>query len=71
MLDFKRLYPSITRTFYVDSLAMIKAGEDRIPWVFEASFSKNHHILQGIIKELWQARGEVKKGRAMRQFTSD
>jgi len=62
VLDFKSLYPSIIRTFHVDPLAMIKAGEDRIPGFLEASFSKRHHILPGIIKELWQARDEAKKG---------
>jgi DNA polymerase II len=61
VLDFKSLYPSIIRTFHVDPLAMIKAGGDRIPGFLEASFSKRHHILPGIIKELWQARDEAKK----------
>ena len=62
VLDFKSLYPSIIRTFHVDPLAMIKAGGDRIPGFLEASFSKRHHILPGIIKDLWQARDEAKKG---------
>jgi len=61
VLDFKSLYPSIIRTFHVDPLAMIKEDGDRIPGFLEASFSKNHHILPGIIKELWQARDEAKK----------
>ena len=61
VLDFKSLYPSIIRTFHVDPLAMIKEDADRIPGFLEASFSKSHHILPDIIKELWQARDEAKK----------
>ena len=40
---------------------MANAGGDRISWFLEASFSKNYHILPGIIKELLHARGEAKK----------
>ena len=61
VLDFKSLYPSIIRTFHVDPLAMIKVGGDRIPGFLEASFSRHHHILPGIIKALWRARDEAKK----------
>ena len=32
-----------------------------MPGFLEASFSKNHHVLPGIIKELWQARDEAKQ----------
>ena len=60
VLDFKGLYPSIIRTFQVDPLAMIAAGENRIPGFREATFSREQSILPKIIEELWQARDVAK-----------
>ncbi len=62
VLDFKSLYPSIIRTFHVDPLAMISAGdeEDAIPGFIGARFSRSKFILPKIIEELWAARDVAK-----------
>ena len=63
VLDFKSLYPSIIRTFHVDPLAMIVAGneDDPIPGFTGARFSRADFILPEIIEELWAARDGAKK----------
>ncbi len=61
VLDFKSLYPSIIRTFHVDPLALVCAGEDAIEGFRGASFSRERCILPGIITELWEARDEAKR----------
>jgi len=61
VLDFKSLYPSIIRTFCIDPLGLAQSGENPVPGYMEASFSRNTHILPGIIKELWQARDVAKE----------
>ncbi|MBX2837011.1 MAG: DNA polymerase II [Gammaproteobacteria bacterium] len=61
VLDFKSLYPSIIRTFFVDPLGMANPGEDPVPGFLEANFSRDTHILPGLIEELWEARDLAKK----------
>lgn len=61
VLDFKSLYPSIIRTFRIDPLGLSQPGNNPIPGFMEANFSRDKHILPGIINELWQARDEAKK----------
>ena len=61
VLDFKSLYPSIIRTFCIDPLGLAQPGSNPVPGFMEASFSRDTHILPGIINELWQARDEAKK----------
>jgi len=61
VLDFKSLYPSIIRTFCIDPLGLSQPGVNPIPGFMEAHFSRDTHILPGIINELWQARDEAKK----------
>lgn len=61
VLDFKSLYPSIIRTFYIDPLGMFKPGEDPVDGFLEASFSRDEHILPGLIASLWQERDLAKK----------
>jgi len=63
VLDFKSLYPSIIRTFCIDPLGLAQPGQDPVPGFMEANFSRDTHILPGIIEELWQAR-DVAKGTA-------
>jgi DNA polymerase-2 len=61
VLDFKSLYPSIIRTFHIDPLALISAGEDAIPGFVGGTFSRSSAILPTIIAELWQARDQAKR----------
>lgn len=69
VLDFKSLYPSIVRTFLVDPMGLAVAGlgeaDNPVPGFKEGSFSRERHLLPGIIEELWGARDEAKRaGRA-------
>lgn len=63
VLDFKSLYPSIIRTFHVDPLALVCGCReaDSIPGFEGASFSREQHILPGLIESLWSARDQAKK----------
>ena len=63
VLDFKSLYPSIIRTFFVDPLGLAVPGEDPVPGFVDAHFSRHKHILPGLIEELWDARDAAKKTR--------
>jgi DNA polymerase-2 len=63
VLDFKSLYPSIIRTFLVDPLGLAEAAEDAVPGFRGARFSRDRHILPGLIEELWQARDRAKAAR--------
>lgn len=62
VLDFKSLYPSIIRSFFVDPLALVSAGEeaDPVPGFSGAEFHRSKHILPGLIESLWQARDAAK-----------
>ena len=65
VLDFKSLYPSIVRTFLVDPLGLAVASlgeaDDPVPGFKEGRFSRERHLLPGIIEELWAARDEAKR----------
>ncbi len=61
VLDFKSLYPSIIRTFLVDPLGLAEAGEDSVPGFKGGKFSRDTHILPGIIERLWNARDKAKR----------
>ncbi|MCW8906711.1 MAG: DNA polymerase II, partial [Sedimenticola sp.] len=61
VLDFKSLYPSIIRTFLIDPLGMAFPGDDPVPGFLEAGFSRQQHLLPGIIEKLWQLRDQAKK----------
>ena len=61
VLDFKSLYPSIIRTFLVDPLGLAEAGEDSVPGFKGGKFSRDEHILPGIIEHLWNARDKAKQ----------
>ena len=64
VLDFKSLYPSIMRTFCIDPLGLIKGLENvdnAIPGFHEAYFSREHHHLPNLIKELAASRQHAKE----------
>lgn len=65
VLDFKSLYPSIIRTFRVDPLGlavgMAETDEEAVVEGFiGARFSRDQHLLPGIIEELWALRDDAK-----------
>ena len=65
VLDFKSLYPSIIRTFKIDPLGLAaglsKASADTIPGFLDAHFSRDQHILPGLVAELWHNRDIAKQ----------
>jgi len=61
VLDFKSLYPSIIRTFMIDPMGLAQPGTNPVPGYMDATFSRDKHILPGVIEELWQARDFAKK----------
>ena len=70
VLDFKSLYPSIIRTFYIDPLGLalgVKRGEaelqeaQTVPGYLEARYAREGHILPDLIAQLWQKRDEAKR----------
>ena len=60
VLDFKSLYPSIIRTFCIDPLGLAQPGKDPVPGFLDGKFSREIHILPGLIENLWSARDEAK-----------
>ena len=63
VLDFKSLYPSIIRTFYIDPLGLWTAHEDpaAVSGFVGARFHRSRHILPQLITQLWQSRDEAKR----------
>ena len=64
VLDFKSLYPSIIRTFKIDPLGLIEGRKDpekAIKGFRGGYFSRDKHLLPGIITELWAKRDQAKK----------
>jgi len=60
VLDFKSLYPSIIRTFLIDPLGLAVPGNNPVPGFEGAQFSRDDHILPGLIEELWAKRDMAK-----------
>ncbi|MCL4106173.1 UNVERIFIED_CONTAM: hypothetical protein GTU68_058479, partial [Idotea baltica] len=69
VLDFKSLYPSIIRTFFIDPLGLalgVKRGAEElhesqtVPGYLEARYAREDHILPDLIADLWQRRDEAK-----------
>ncbi|HEX4351532.1 MAG TPA: DNA polymerase II, partial [Polyangiales bacterium] len=61
VLDFKSLYPSIIRTFFIDPLALFCADDDAVPGFEGARFHRTRHILPELITTLWHNRDEAKR----------
>ncbi len=66
VLDYKSLYPSIIRTFLIDPVGLIEglAQPDRrqtVAGFLDARFSRRHHCLPGIVRELWLGRERAKQ----------
>jgi DNA polymerase-2 len=70
VLDFKSLYPSIIRTFFIDPLGLalgVKQGgaqaldeSQTVPGYLEARYAREGHILPELIADLWLRRDEAK-----------
>ena len=66
VLDFKSLYPSIIRTFYIDPLGLALGSgadldeEQTVPGFLEARFAREGHILPELIRQLWEHRDSAK-----------
>jgi DNA polymerase-2 len=75
VLDFKSLYPSIIRTFFIDPLGLALSEHepgnepksdsspprDFLPGFDGARFDRERHILPSLITTLWHARDEAKR----------
>lgn len=67
VLDFKSLYPSIIRTFFIDPMGLaeglqLPAGASACVTGFNGGqFHRKRHLLPDIIRDLWQARDEAKR----------
>jgi DNA polymerase-2 len=66
VLDFKSLYPSIIRTFFIDPLglalgsAAAEGDSSLVPGFLDARFSRDKAILPTIIEHLWELRDAAK-----------
>ncbi|MBB6481449.1 DNA polymerase II [Spirochaeta isovalerica] len=61
VLDFKSLYPTIIRTFFIDPLSRLKNETDPCTTPVGISFSRTHHILPDFLTELMGRRAAAKK----------
>lgn len=66
VLDYKSLYPSIIRTFLIDPVGLIEGMAEEVPretveGFIGARFSRTHHCLPEIVRELWQGRERAKR----------
>lgn len=66
VLDFKSLYPSIIRTFFIDPLGLALGMSGQLPaqatveGYLDGRFAREGHILPALIEQLWQQRDTAK-----------
>ena len=60
LLDFKSLYPSIIRTFRIDTFGLAEPGSDPVPGFSGAVFAREGAILPDLVAELGAVREEAK-----------
>ena len=65
VMDFKSLYPSIIRTFFIDPLSRLKADENPVKTPAGITFSSTNHILPEFLEKLMKKREEAKKNKDM------
>lgn len=61
VLDFKSLYPTIIRTFFIDPLSRLKSDIDTCTTPVGINFSRSTHILPGFLTELMGKRAVAKQ----------
>lgn len=60
VLDFKSLYPTIMRTFFIDPLSRLDSDIDPVTTPVGIKFSRSRHILPAYLKELMEKRSRAK-----------
>lgn len=60
VLDFKSLYPSLMRTFFIDPLARLRSSEHPVTTPTGHTFSRSENILATILEELMSKRASAK-----------
>ena len=60
VMDFKSLYPTIMRTFFIDPLSRLKSSEDTVNTPVGINFSRTNHILPDFLKDLMDKRAKAK-----------
>ena len=61
VLDFKSLYPTIMRTFFIDPYSRMKADIDTVDTPAGISFSRTENILPDFLAELMEKRAMARK----------
>ncbi len=61
VLDFKSLYPTIMRTFFIDPLSRLESAVDPVETPAGIRFSRSRHILPAFLKELMEKRESAKQ----------
>lgn len=61
VLDFKSLYPTIMRTFFIDPLSRLESDINPVSTPVGIKFSRTRHILPAYLEELMEKRSKAKK----------